>query len=189
MIEKNNRVSSIIYRISKLIIIANFVVWSFLMISLPKLTLAATASPSASASPTISASAEASVGPASTGGSSSKYVIISREGLDTYLPLFYTWSISLGGALAVLMIIIGGYEYATSGGDVEKCNQAKEKIIGSILGLMLLVTAYLIVQALHSKGTLTTSTNTSGSASPAATTPAKIVVSPAVTPSPPTPIK
>lgn len=68
--------------------------------------------------------------------------------LNAYLNDLYTWIISLGAALTVLIIILGGYEYATSAGDVEKVNHAKEKIIGAIVGLILLLLAALILSSL-----------------------------------------
>lgn len=68
--------------------------------------------------------------------------------LSNYINNIYTWAISIGGALTVLIIIIGGYEYATSAGEVEKINQAKEKIIGAIMGLVVLILAALILSSL-----------------------------------------
>lgn len=72
--------------------------------------------------------------------------------LETYLGEFYTWSIGLGGALAIYTILSAGIDYAASSGDVEKINQAKEKIIGAIAGLLLLVLTFLILQTLHTSG-------------------------------------
>lgn len=68
--------------------------------------------------------------------------------LTLYINNIYTWAISIGGALTVLVIIWAGYGYATSGGDVEKVNQAKEQIIGAILGLVVLILAALILKSL-----------------------------------------
>lgn len=71
---------------------------------------------------------------------------------ELYLPGFYMWSLGIGAALAVAVIMWGGFDYATSGGDVEKINQAKEKITGAILGLLILILAALILRALGASG-------------------------------------
>ncbi|EKD56011.1 MAG: hypothetical protein ACD_58C00317G0003 [uncultured bacterium] len=71
--------------------------------------------------------------------------------LDAWLSTFYIWAIGLGGALAVFMIAFAAIDYTASGGDVEKMNGAKEKIVGAVVGLLLLVLTYLIVDALHTE--------------------------------------
>ncbi|MCL5795480.1 MAG: pilin [Patescibacteria group bacterium] len=83
--------------------------------------------------------------------------------LDTWMSNFYVWSVAVGGALAVLVIVWAGYEYATSAGEVEKINKAKEKIIGAVLGLILLVLVALILQAVGSRGAENPFKNVGGS--------------------------
>lgn len=63
----------------------------------------------------------------------------------------YTWAVEIGGALAILMIIIAGYSYATSAGDVEKTNKAKEIIVGAITGIMLLLGVVIILNTLKTR--------------------------------------
>lgn len=84
----------------------------------------------------------------------------ATDNFNDYLGEIYTWSITIGGALAVFTIIWAGFDYAISQGDVEKINTAKEKLAGAFLGLLLLVLTYLIVATLHT-GITTTSTTTS----------------------------
>lgn len=50
----------------------------------------------------------------------------------------------IGGIAAVVVIMISGLNYITSGGDAEKVKGAKTKIIGAVAGLVILALAYTI---------------------------------------------
>ena len=49
------------------------------------------------------------------------------------------------GAIAVVMIIIGGIKYATSNGDSSAITSAKNTILYSVIGLIVAILAYAIV--------------------------------------------
>jgi hypothetical protein len=49
------------------------------------------------------------------------------------------------GAIAVIMIIIGGIRYATSGGDASSTKAAKDTILYAVIGLVVAILAYAIV--------------------------------------------
>ncbi len=49
------------------------------------------------------------------------------------------------GAIAVLMIIIGGIRYTTSGGDQSGVKGAKDTILYAVIGLVVALMAYAIV--------------------------------------------
>lgn len=51
----------------------------------------------------------------------------------------------LAGALAILFIVIGGYQYMTSSGDDKKAENGKKTIKWAIIGLGLVLFAYAIV--------------------------------------------
>jgi hypothetical protein len=53
--------------------------------------------------------------------------------------------IFLTGAIAVLMIIIGGVRYTLSGGDQGSISSAKNTILYAVIGLIVAVAAYAIV--------------------------------------------
>lgn len=55
------------------------------------------------------------------------------------------------GAAAVIMIIIGGIRYVTSGGDQSAVTGAKNTILYSIVGLVIAIMAYAIVNFVVSK--------------------------------------
>ena len=49
------------------------------------------------------------------------------------------------GILAVLMIVYGGVQYATSAGDAGKVQKAKNIILYAVVGLLIAILAYAIV--------------------------------------------
>jgi hypothetical protein len=64
------------------------------------------------------------------------------------LPFAITWTINLAIALAVVAIIIGGYQFMTSYGDTEKRQKAQKTITYAVIGLILAITAFAIVQVI-----------------------------------------
>lgn len=56
-----------------------------------------------------------------------------------------------GGALAVVMIIIGGFRYITSGGSAEGTKSARNTIVYALVGLVIIAVAQIIVHfVIHS---------------------------------------
>ncbi len=52
----------------------------------------------------------------------------------------------IAGAVAVIFIVLGGIKYSTSQGDSSATAQAKEMIIYSLVGLVVVIMAFMIVQ-------------------------------------------
>jgi hypothetical protein len=66
-----------------------------------------------------------------------------------------TFSIVVGVA-AVIMIIVGGFRYITSGGDSGRVGSAKNSLIYAIVGLVVVALAQVIVHfVLHQTGAIT----------------------------------
>lgn len=57
----------------------------------------------------------------------------------------------LVGAVAVIMLIFGGFRYVTSGGKQESVTSAKNTIIYAIIGLVIVALAQIIVQFVLNK--------------------------------------
>lgn len=53
---------------------------------------------------------------------------------------------SVAGIVAVIGIIIGAYLYVTSNGDASKVQQAKNAILYSVIGIVLVILAFAITQ-------------------------------------------
>ncbi|MCX6778947.1 MAG: pilin [Candidatus Magasanikbacteria bacterium] len=55
-------------------------------------------------------------------------------------------AMGLLGIVAVVIILIGGFEWMTAGGNEEKTKDAKKRIMYGVIGLAIILTAYAIAQ-------------------------------------------
>ena len=55
----------------------------------------------------------------------------------------------ISGVIAVIMVIIGGIRYATSNGDSNSVSAAKNTILYSVIGLVIALFSYAIVQYVY----------------------------------------
>lgn len=53
--------------------------------------------------------------------------------------------LTVAGAIAVIIIIVGGLTYITSSGDSSRIKQAKDIILYAVIGLIVAILAYAIV--------------------------------------------
>ena len=65
--------------------------------------------------------------------------------VEEVLPTVVNVLLFLIGALSVIMIIYGGIRYVTSGGDQGAITSAKNTIMYSVVGLVVAILAYAIV--------------------------------------------
>lgn len=70
------------------------------------------------------------------------------DSMKQYLGYLYNFLIIIAELSAVLMIIWGGYMYMASGGEPAKTTAAREIIMGAIIGLVLLLSARLIISTI-----------------------------------------
>ena len=66
-----------------------------------------------------------------------------------YIALIYKYMVSVGGILAGIMIMIGGLIYLTAGGSAERVGSAKSYIGNALIGLVLLLTSYVVLQTIN----------------------------------------
>src|SRR3989344_5367146 len=94
-------------------------------------------------------------GPCDSGGGGSGAVCDNAAGGQN--PVVNTIKAAAGiisiiaGIAAVIMIIIGGLNYVTSGGDINKAKSARNKITYSLVGLVIIALAYSITNFLVDK--------------------------------------
>lgn len=69
--------------------------------------------------------------------------------LVDFIDYAYRWAMLLGGLFAFFALIMGGFQYLTSTGDPNKMRDAKERVIAAILGLVLLLSTYVILNTLN----------------------------------------
>ncbi len=68
--------------------------------------------------------------------------------ISSYFQWIFVFGISIAGILAVLMIVVGGIEYMTAYGNPSKVGDAKDRITQAILGLLLAITGWLILNTI-----------------------------------------
>lgn len=70
--------------------------------------------------------------------------------LTTFLTNVMNFLISIFGALAVLMVIVGGVMYIISAGDPQRVEMAKKTIMGAVIGVVVALMAWVIVNTIVS---------------------------------------
>ena len=65
-----------------------------------------------------------------------------------YVKDVYNFALNAGFILATLMVVYAGYRYLTSQGNTTAINDAKDIMIGSIIGFIVLLLAKLILNTL-----------------------------------------
>lgn len=89
---------------------------------------------------------------AANGSSVKDYISTSQTGVNadgstvsSTVNTVINVAIGIIGLLAVIMIIIGGFQYTTSAGDSGKVTKAKNTIMYGVIGLVIALLAYAIV--------------------------------------------
>lgn len=79
-----------------------------------------------------------------------KYIrIADREGdLVAMIVYLLNQAIALIGIIAVIFLIIGGFQYITAGGDDSKTEKANKTIINALVGLAIVLLSGVVVQFL-----------------------------------------
>jgi len=75
----------------------------------------------------------------------------SNESIAEVLGQIITWILGFVGALAILMIIVAGIMYLTSGGDEGRVENAKRWLIYAIVGLIVALLGWVIVNTVITK--------------------------------------
>lgn len=67
----------------------------------------------------------------------------------TYLKALFPFLLSVAAVLAFVMIVIGGLFYMTSAGNPAAASSAKDRIKAALIGLLIAVSSYLIINAIN----------------------------------------
>ena len=73
---------------------------------------------------------------------------VSIPWIGEYLAAVYRWAVPVGAILAVVVIMVAGIIWLTSGG-AERLSTAKEWIGNAIIGLLLLVGSYVVLNLIN----------------------------------------
>ncbi|PIR76678.1 MAG: hypothetical protein COU32_00785 [Candidatus Magasanikbacteria bacterium CG10_big_fil_rev_8_21_14_0_10_42_10] len=69
--------------------------------------------------------------------------------IGEFITLMYKYGIIAAGVLATLMLIAAGFMWTTSGGNSERIGSAKKRIAGAIMGLLLAVLSYALLNTIN----------------------------------------
>ncbi|GAI49317.1 unnamed protein product, partial [marine sediment metagenome] len=72
-----------------------------------------------------------------------------KTALPEYLRYVFTFAIIIAGLLAFGALIYGGIRYLTSAGDPTKMADARAQVTAGILGLIILLSSYLILNTIN----------------------------------------
>lgn len=62
--------------------------------------------------------------------------------VGNFLVPVYTWA----GIICIVVIIVAGYFYVTSAGNAATVKRAKDAILGAVIGLVVIMSAFVITQ-------------------------------------------
>lgn len=71
---------------------------------------------------------------------------LKGAGIQGVITAGFNIAYGVAGLVAVIYLIIGGYQYITSQGNPDVSTQAKSTIVNSIIGLIIILTSYLIIR-------------------------------------------
>lgn len=76
-------------------------------------------------------------------------IIKAQPNMPRCINQIYRWSLGVVGILAILMVVYGGYLVMLSAGNAEQATKGKEMIFSAIVGMLILFTAYLILNTIN----------------------------------------
>lgn len=71
------------------------------------------------------------------------------QGIGGYINAFYRWILGAAALFAVIMIMVGAVQYMMSGGSSHGVGEARKRIFGALIGLVILLGAYLILNTVN----------------------------------------
>ena len=74
-----------------------------------------------------------------------KKVVVSGKSFIEYMSAIYKWSVGAIAIIAIVMIMIAGFQWMTAAGNASAIGQAKSRISSSLIGLLLAIGAYSIL--------------------------------------------
>ena len=75
--------------------------------------------------------------------------LVGNQSLTGIVVWLYVFIVGISGLAAFVMIIWGGVQWMTSAGNPTKTTEAKDKIQKALLGLLLILASFLILQIIN----------------------------------------
>lgn len=73
----------------------------------------------------------------------------SEGSIASIFRLIINWALAIAFIAAVIMLIYGGFRYITSAGNQETAKTGRDAIINSLIGVVIIVLSYIIVQIVY----------------------------------------
>jgi len=77
-----------------------------------------------------------------------------HQDLNQIVAWFYYFIVSIAGIAAFFMLVWGGFEWLTSAGSPARIAEAKDRISSAVLGLLLILASFLILQVINPELTM-----------------------------------
>ena len=87
---------------------------------------------------------------AQTNPSDDLFVDLGNNSFENLASVIASFLIGLCGIVAVLYLIIGGYQYLTSGANPDLAKRGAKTVTHAIIGLIIVILSYIIVQVVVS---------------------------------------
>lgn len=71
------------------------------------------------------------------------------QNLNQIVAWFYYFIVGIAGFAAFVMMIVGGFQYLTSAGNPAQISDAKDRILKALLGLLIILASWLILQVIN----------------------------------------
>ncbi len=89
-----------------------------------------------------------------TNPASNFFLDLTKRGYadNSFVSLVYFFIntlLRLVGVVAILFLIIGGYQYITSGANAEMAEQGKKTLLNSVIGLVVVILSYTIITVIY----------------------------------------
>ena len=72
----------------------------------------------------------------------------SKDEVRSIITKIIGYVLAMIGVILLVQIVFSGYSWMMSGGNEEKIKKAKDKIVSSIIGLAIIMVAYVLVSAI-----------------------------------------
>lgn len=72
--------------------------------------------------------------------------VATIQSLETLFANFVKTIVALAGVALFIMFVVAGFTYLFAGGDAKKSEQARGTLSNAVIGLVVVVAAYLIVR-------------------------------------------
>jgi heme/copper-type cytochrome/quinol oxidase subunit 2 len=82
--------------------------------------------------------------------------------INSFIKVIINWLLGIAFGVAVLFLIIGGFWYITSAGNEETAEKGKNTAINAIIGIVIIVLSYVIVNVVSTLVSKGSSSGTGG---------------------------